>query len=157
MTKKSAGILMYRRFADVFEILLVHPGGPFWSNRDLGAWSIPKGEFGPEEDPEASARRELGEELGIQPEGELLPLGEIRQRGGKIVLAFALQGDFDVSALRSNTFEIEWPPRSGRMQVFPEVDRAGWFDLPTAREKIIDGQRPFLERLDAASHSGRAD
>ena len=139
---------MYRWGADGLEVLLVHPGGPFWSRRDLAAWSIPKGEIGPGEEPEASAKREFAEELGIQPEGDLLTLGEIRQRGGKTVLAFALQGKFDVAALRSNTFEIEWPPRSGRIQSFPEVDRAGWFDLPTAREKIIDGQRPFLERLD---------
>lgn len=139
---------MYRWGADGLEVLLVHPGGPFWSRRDLAAWSIPKGEIGPGEEPEASAKREFAEELGIQPGGDLLTLGEIRQRGGKTVLAFALQGKFDVAALRSNTFEIEWPPRSGRIQSFPEVDRAGWFDLPTAREKIIDGQRPFLERLD---------
>jgi predicted NUDIX family NTP pyrophosphohydrolase len=157
MSKKSAGILMYRWGADGLEVLLVHPGGPFWSRRDFGAWSIPKGEIGPGEEPEASAKREFVEELGIQPEGDLLALGEIRQRGGKTVLAYALQGSFDVAALRSNTFAIEWPPRSGTIQSFPEVDRAGWFDLPTAHEKILDGQRPFLERLDDICRASRTD
>jgi predicted NUDIX family NTP pyrophosphohydrolase len=157
MTKKSAGILMYRYVENAFEVLLVHPGGPFWSKRDVGAWSIPKGEFGPNEDPETSAKREFAEELGIQPEGDLLPLGEIRQRGGKVVIAFALRGNFDVSVLRSNTFEIEWPPRSGKVESFPEVDRAEWFDLTAARDKIIEGQRPFLDRIIRVCHAGPAD
>jgi predicted NUDIX family NTP pyrophosphohydrolase len=148
MPKKSAGILMYRRTRDGIEVLLVHPGGPFWSSRDLGAWSIPKGEYAESEDPEASARREFAEELDVEPQGNLLLLGELRQKSGKLVTAFALEGDFDIATLRSNTFDIEWPPRSGRMQSFPEVDRAEWFALPVAREKIIAGQRPFLDRIE---------
>jgi predicted NUDIX family NTP pyrophosphohydrolase len=149
MAKKSAGILMYKRAADTLLVLLVHPGGPFWIRRDLGAWSIPKGEHDPDEEPEAAARREFAEEMGLAPEGEFKPLGELRQRGGKLVTAFALEGDFDVGSLQSNVFEIEWPPRSGRMQSFPEVDNAEWFPLPLAREKIIASQRPFLDRLES--------
>lgn len=141
---------MYRRIGDALEVLLVHPGGPFWSKRDLGAWSIPKGEMAANEEPEASAKREFAEELGTLPEGDLLPLGKSRQRGGKIVLAFALPGNLDVSTVRSNMFEMEWPPHSKKMQLFPEIDRAGWFDLPTARQKIVDGQSPFLDRLGTA-------
>jgi predicted NUDIX family NTP pyrophosphohydrolase len=147
MARKSAGILMYRRVADMVLVLLVHPGGPFWIKRDRGAWSIPKGEYDPEEEPEMAARREFAEEMGLEPKGELKPLGELRQRGGKLVTAFALEGDFDVGSLKSNMFEMEWPPRSGRLQSFPEVDRAEWFALPLAHEKIIAGQRPFLDRL----------
>ena len=149
MTRKSAGILMYKRTADGILVLLVHPGGPFWSRRDLGAWSIPKGEYAESEEPETAARREFAEELGKEPEGTLRPLGEIRQAGGKFVVAFALEGDFDVTDLRSNTFEMEWPPRSGRFQAFPEVDRAEWLTLSRARDKIIAGQRPLLDRLEA--------
>ena len=148
MARKSAGILIYRRAADAILVLLVHPGGPFWSTRDLGAWSIPKGEYDPDEEPEVAARREFAEEMGLEAEGQLKPLGELRQRGGKLVTAFALEGDFDVGSLQSNVFEMEWPPRSGRMQSFPEVDKADWFTLPVARQKVISGQRPFLDRLE---------
>ena len=147
MAAKSAGILLYRRAAGAIEVLLVHPGGPFWSRRDLGAWSIPKGEFNEGEEPEAAARREFAEELGIELSGEFVPLGEIKQKAGKQVVAFAVEGDLDIAAIVSNSFEMEWPPRSGRKQSFPEIDRAGWFDLETAGEKIIPGQRLFLERL----------
>jgi predicted NUDIX family NTP pyrophosphohydrolase len=147
MAARSAGILMYRR-RDGLEVLLVHPGGPFWRSKDLGAWSIPKGEYGPDESPEAAARREFTEELGVTPKGALRPLGEVRQAGGKRVIAFAIAGDLDVETIRSNEIEIEWPPRSGRLQRFPEVDRAGWFALPLAREKIIAGQRPLLDLLE---------
>ena len=140
---------MYKQAVDGIRVLLVHPGGPFWSKRDLGAWSIPKGEYTGDEEPEAAARREFAEELGIELQLALRPLGEISQKGGKLVVAFAAEGDLDVTALRSNMFEIEWPPRSGRRQSFPEIDRAEWFALPAAREKIIDGQRPLLDRLEA--------
>jgi len=143
MATISAGILMYRGPV----VLLVRPGGPFWSNRDLGAWSIPKGELDNGEDVEAAARREFKEELGIEANGPLRPLGDIHQRSGKIVHAFALEGDLDVSAMRSNNIPIEWPPRSGRIIYAPEIDRAAWFNLPLARRKILSGQRPLLERL----------
>ena len=129
-------------------MLLVHPGGPFWRNKDDGAWSIPKGEINVGENPENVARREFLEELGTAPIAPLQPLGEIRQRGGKRVHAFAMKGDLDVGAVVSNTFEIDWPPRSGRTQTFPEIDRAEWFALPIARTKILEGQRPLLDRLE---------
>ena len=145
---RSAGILLYRIADGQPEVLLVHPGGPFWRNKDLGAWSIPKGERAAGEDAEATARREFAEELGVKPVGMLSPLGRIRQRGGKQVEAFAIQGEFDVDRLSSNSFEMEWPPRSGRMQSFPEVDRAGWFSLAEAREKINAGQRALIDRLE---------
>lgn len=148
MAAKSAGILAFRRKHGEIEVLLVHPGGPFWRNRDAGAWSIPKGEYGPGEDPEAVARREFSEEIGANIEGKLLALDDIRQRGGKIVRAFAVEADVDVENRRSNEFEIEWPPRSGRRQTFPEVDRAGWFDLTSARSKINEAQRVLLDQLE---------
>jgi predicted NUDIX family NTP pyrophosphohydrolase len=130
------------------EVLLVHPGGPFWARRDLGAWSIPKGEYGPDEAPLAAARREFAEELGVAaPEGPIEDLGEVRQKSGKLVRAWALAGDVDVSRLRSNTFTLEWPPRSGVTQEFPEVDRAEWFELAVAREKVTPAQVPLLDRL----------
>jgi predicted NUDIX family NTP pyrophosphohydrolase len=129
---------MYQGAGRTLEVLLVHPGGPFWRNKDDGAWSIPKGEIDAGEDPE---------ELGSAPAGPLRPLGEIRQRGGKRVHAFAMEGDLDVGTVVSNTFEMEWPPKSGRIQTFPEVDRAEWFALPVARRKILEGQRPQLDRL----------
>jgi predicted NUDIX family NTP pyrophosphohydrolase len=141
--------LMYNQNGGVLRVLLVHPGGPFWRNRDLGAWSIPKGEFDQAEDAEAAARREFREELGIEADGPLRALGEIRQRSGKIVCAFALEGDLDVSAVRSNTVAIEWPPRSGRTAHVPEVDGAAWLDLPLARRKILASQKPLLDRLEA--------
>jgi predicted NUDIX family NTP pyrophosphohydrolase len=148
VAKMSAGILAYRMNTRGLKVLLVHPGGPFWRNKDEGAWSIPKGEIDTSEDPEQAARREFAEELGPGATIlELTPLGEIRQRGGKRVIAFAGEGDFDTAALESNTFEIEWPPRSGRRQQFPEIDRAQWFDLEAARGKLISGQVEFLDRL----------
>jgi predicted NUDIX family NTP pyrophosphohydrolase len=143
----SAGILLYRRSAHGIEVLLVHPGGPFWARRDLGSWSIPKGEFGPDEEPAAAARREFAEELGVELPGELHPLGEVKQKAGKRVVGFAVEMDIDASTVHSNSFEMEWPPRSGRTKSFPEIDRAEWFDLDTARQKIIPGQAPFLDRL----------
>jgi predicted NUDIX family NTP pyrophosphohydrolase len=146
MPSKSAGIVAYRMHGRI-EVLLVHPGGPFWRNKDAGAWSIPKGEYADGEDPELAARREFAEELGLAPTMPLAALGEVRQRGGKIVTAFAAEFDIDARSIRSNTFEIEWPPRSGRRQSFPEVDRAEWFRLEQAQQKINQGQRPLLERL----------
>ena len=149
MSKTSAGLLVYRRRGAVVEVLLVHPGGPFWRNRDLEAWSIPKGEYEAGEEPETAALREFAEELGCLPAVDaMLPLGEVVQKGGKSVIAFAVEGDLDVTEVESNTFELEWPPRSGRRRTFPEVDRAEWFPLAVAREKIIPGQRPLLDRLE---------
>lgn len=147
MPPRSAGILAVRTHAGVPEVLLVHPGGPFWKARDNGAWSMPKGEFDLHEAPEAAARREFTEETGWTIDGPLRPIGEARQRSGKLIIGFAAQGDFDVGTLRSNAFEMEWPPRSGRRQAFPEVDRAAWFSLAEAFDKIVPGQRPFLDRL----------
>ncbi len=138
---------MYRRGVQGLEILLVHPGGPFWARKDLGAWSIPKGEYSEGDEALAAAIREFAEETGTHPRGELRPLGELTQPGRKIVTAFALEGDFDPTTLKSNTFELEWPPKSGRRATFPEVDRAGWFSLETARTKILLGQREFITRL----------
>lgn len=147
---RSAGILLYRGHGDRLEVLLVHPGGPVWTRRDAGAWSIPKGEYADGEDPLAAARREFTEELGVAPpEGEVLPLGEIRQKSGKRVIAWALAGDLDVAQVRSNTFAMQWPPRSGRMQEFPEVDRAEWFSVQEARDKLNPAQVQLVERLAA--------
>ncbi|HEV2901431.1 MAG TPA: NUDIX domain-containing protein [Pseudaminobacter sp.] len=154
MAARSAGTLVYRNRAKAIEVLLVHPGGPFWQKRDLGAWSIPKGEYADHEDAEATARREFTEETGWTIAGEMTPLGDIRQKAGKTVSAFAAEGDFDPATLASNSFEMEWPPRSGRVASFPEVDRAGWFALADAREKIIEGQRPLLDRLEALLGGG---
>ncbi|TCR69734.1 NUDIX domain-containing protein [Bosea sp. BK604] len=148
MAATSAGLLLYRRSAEGPSILLVHPGGPFWKNKDGGAWSIPKGEIGDGEDPLAAAIREFQEELGTRPVGDFAPLGEVVQRAGKRVLAFAIEGDLDAAAIESNSFTLEWPPRSGRIAQFPEVDRADWFSLPVARKKILESQRPFLDRLE---------
>jgi len=148
VAKRSAGILLYRVRDGTPEVLLVHPGGPFWAKRDRGAWSIPKGEYEDGEDPRACALRELEEELGTAPPlGALVDIGSVRQKGGKQVVAWAAEGDFDPAALRSNTFEMEWPPRSGRREAFPEVDRAEWFETTEARERILPGQAPFLDRL----------
>ena len=146
----SAGLELFReRGADgALEVLLGHMGGPFWARKDEGAWSIPKGELEPDEDPLAGARREFAEELGhAPPDGPVIELGEIRQKAGKRVIAFAVQGDFDPADIVPGTFELEWPPRSGRRQAFPEVDRVAWFDLPTAAAKIVRGQVALLERL----------
>jgi predicted NUDIX family NTP pyrophosphohydrolase len=138
---------MYRGNGHALEVLLVHPGGPFWRNKDDGAWSIPKGEINAGENPHDVARREFAEEIGSAAAGPLRPLGEIRQRGGKQVHAFAVEGDLDIRTVKSNTFEMEWPPKSGRLQAFPEIDRAEWFALPVARGKILASQRPLLDRL----------
>jgi predicted NUDIX family NTP pyrophosphohydrolase len=146
-SSSSAGILMYRRTGPSLEVLLVHPGGPYWRKKDEGAWSIPKGEIDDGEEAEIAARREFMEETGVALSETLEPLGEIRQRGGKRVIAFAVESDLDVQAVRTNTFEIEWPPKGGRMQSFPEIDRAEWFDLPFAHAKIIESQRPLLDQL----------
>lgn len=148
MASKSAGIVAFRRKRKRIEVLLVHPGGPFWRNKDLGAWSIPKGEYDSGENPEDAARREFWEEVGVEITKELLSLGEVRQRGGKTVAAYAVESDVDIANFKSNSFEIEWPPRSGRRQTFPEVDRAEWFDLAAAYEKINAAQRTLLERLE---------
>jgi predicted NUDIX family NTP pyrophosphohydrolase len=148
--RQSAGLLLHREREGRLEVLLVHPGGPAWARRDLGAWSIPKGEYGSDEDPLLAARREFEEELGSAPPGaEAHDLGEVRQRAGKRVRAWAIQGDLDAAAITSNTCEIEWPPRSGKRIEIPEVDRAEWFSIPDAREKINVGQLPLLERLEA--------
>ncbi|MCS3761081.1 NUDIX domain-containing protein [Bradyrhizobium centrosematis] len=146
MPSKSAGIIAYRK-RRTLEVLLVHPGGPFWRNKDLGAWSIPKGEYADEEAADVAARREFAEELGLELSEPLTALGQVKQRGGKLVTAFAVELDLDPRSVRSNSFEMEWPPRSGKRQVFPEVDRAEWFTLEEARERINAGQRPLLDRL----------
>lgn len=147
MVVRSAGILLYRCLDGELHVLLAHPGGPFWQRRDAGSWTIPKGEIAAGEDAETAARREFREELGVELTQRLQPLGEIVQKAGKRVIAFALHGDFDPAQLRSNTFELEWPPRSGKRATFPEIDRVAWFDMPTAREKLLAGQLPLLERL----------
>lgn len=140
-------ILMYRQAGSELEVLLVHPGGPYRRHKDDGAWSIPKGEMDEGEDAAIAARREFLEETGCALSGPLEPLGDILQRGGKRVTAFAVEGDLDVDAIKSNTFEIEWPPKGGKMQSFPEIDHAAWFDLPAARVKILESQRLLLDRL----------
>jgi predicted NUDIX family NTP pyrophosphohydrolase len=147
MPKRSAGLLIYRRKNHGTEVFLAHPGGPFWAKKDLNAWSIPKGEYGSGEDPLAAAKREFEEETGFRPEGTFVALGDLKQAGGKIVTAWAVEGDCDLSVLRSNTFSLEWPPRSGRMVEFPEVDRWQWFSIEEARERLLSGQKVFLDRL----------
>jgi predicted NUDIX family NTP pyrophosphohydrolase len=148
MAKISAGLLLYRRRGTALEILLVHPGGPFWAKKDLGAWSIVKGEAAAGEDLLACAKREFLEETGCAAEGSFRPLAPIRQAGGKEVHAWSVEMDCDAAAIRSNLFEMEWPPRSGRRQSFPEIDRAEWFDPATARQKINKGQLPLIEELE---------
>jgi predicted NUDIX family NTP pyrophosphohydrolase len=159
---RSAGLLLYRRRAtgeggaDHVHVLLVHPGGPLWARRDEGWWSVPKGELAPGEEPLAAAAREFAEELGVPaPPGARIPLGQVVQAGGKRVVAFAVEGELDVAAIVPGTTEIEWPPRSGRRLTIPEVDRVAWFDLPTARVKLLAGQAPFLDRLDGLLRAGR--
>jgi len=147
MKKRSAGILMYKRSGQELLLLLVHPGGPFWAKKDLGAWSIPKGEYLEAEEPFAVAKREFCEELGVQPSGEFWDLGALVQPSRKEIIAWAVEGDFSVAELRSNTFELEWPPKSGRKKEFPEVDRAEWFSIADARRKILPGQSEFIDRL----------
>jgi predicted NUDIX family NTP pyrophosphohydrolase len=148
MPRVSAGLLMFRRRPDGPEALLVHPGGPFWRNKDLGAWTIPKGEPAEGEEPLATARREFEEETGIHPEGELHPLGSITQKGGKVVHAWAFEGDCDPAAVCSNTFDVQWPPGSGQWRSFPEVDRAEFFALDEARRRINPAQVALLDRLE---------
>jgi predicted NUDIX family NTP pyrophosphohydrolase len=148
MPRRSAGILLYRRRQGALEVLLVHPGGPMWVNRDAGAWSIPKGEYSDDEDPQAVALREFQEETGQPPPtGDLVDLGEIRQKGGKVVTAWATPGDLDPEAITSNTFKLQWPPNSGRWRTIPEVDRAGWFDPSTAKDKLLAAQAELVDRL----------
>ena len=145
--KHSAGILVYRQSHKGLRVLLAHPGGPFWVNKDAGAWTIPKGEINPAEDHLATAVREFEEETGIRLSGDFLTLGEIKQKGGKVVHAWAHEAEVDVAAIKSNLCEIEWPPRTGRTQLVPEIDRAEWFDLETARQKILPSQMALLDRL----------
>jgi predicted NUDIX family NTP pyrophosphohydrolase len=147
MAKTSAGLLLYRWREGRLEVFLVHPGGPFWARKDQGAWSIPKGEFTPGEDPLLAARREVEEETGLVPDGAFVALSPLRQAGGKIVHAFALESDCDPTAIRSNSFTIEWPPRSGERREFPEIDRAAWFALAEAQRKILKSQLGLLEQL----------
>jgi predicted NUDIX family NTP pyrophosphohydrolase len=145
---RSAGILLFRRTGGAVEVLIVHPGGPLWARRDDGAWSIPKGEYDSGEEPLAAARREFEEEIGAPlPDGEALALGEVRLKSGKRVVAWALEGDVDAAAIRSNTFAMQWPPRSGRIQEFPEVDRGEWFTPARARVKLHPAQVEFVDRL----------
>jgi predicted NUDIX family NTP pyrophosphohydrolase len=155
MAKQSAGLLVYRVREGALEVFLVHPGGPFWAKKDAGAWSIPKGEFASDEEPLAAAKREFTEETGIEVAGPFAKLGTIRQSGGKLIHAFVAEADFDATAIVSNTFTMEWPPRSGRFAEFPEVDRAGWVPLETAAEKINTAQRELLTRLRAAFDGAR--
>ncbi|MGE5172453.1 MAG: NUDIX domain-containing protein [Betaproteobacteria bacterium] len=145
--KISAGVLMYRKGKNEIEVFLVHPGGPFFMKKDAGAWSIPKGEIGEGEDPLGAAKREFEEETGCRPEGSFLPLKSVKQKSGKIVLSWAVEGDCDADSITSNTFSLEWPPKSGRTQEFPEVDRAAWFTIGEARQKINPAQAPLLDEL----------
>jgi predicted NUDIX family NTP pyrophosphohydrolase len=147
MSKKSAGLLLYREGSGRLEVLLVHPGGPFWAKKDEGAWSIPKGEFEDNEDPLSAAKREFAEETGLSPDGEAIPLQPVRQPSGKLIYAWVMGCDVDLAQFRSNTFSMEWPPKSGRYQEFPEVDRAAWLTIEAARHKIVKGQAPFLDQL----------
>jgi predicted NUDIX family NTP pyrophosphohydrolase len=148
MPKHSAGLLLYRDTGGCVEVLIAHPGGPFWARKDDGAWSIPKGEYASEEDAWSAAQREFGEELGLEvPAGPRMDLGEVKQSGGKLVTAFAVCADLDVTGARSNTVEMEWPRGSGRMLQFPEVDRVAWLSVETARVKLLKSQVPFLDRL----------
>jgi predicted NUDIX family NTP pyrophosphohydrolase len=148
MARKSAGLLMFRRRNSAVELLLVHPGGPFWAKKDLGAWSIPKGEYEEPDDPLEAAQREFREETGFLPREPFLALGSLKQPSGKLITAWAFEGDCDPKALESNRFELEWPPKSGRIQSFPEVDRAEWFDSAEARRRILPGQSPFVDAVE---------
>ncbi|MCV7031125.1 NUDIX domain-containing protein [Mycobacterium sherrisii] len=148
MPKLSAGVLLYRVRDGVVEVLIAHPGGPFWARKDDGAWSIPKGEYADDEDPWAAAQREFAEELGLPtPTGPRLDLGALKQPGGKVVTAFAVRGDLDITGAHSNTFELEWPKGSGRIREFPEVDRVEWLPVARARDKLLKGQRAYLDVL----------
>jgi predicted NUDIX family NTP pyrophosphohydrolase len=147
MAKRSAGLLLFKRCDGKVQVFLVHPGGPFWRKKDAGAWSIPKGEYEEGEDPLAAAKREFEEETGIKPQGKFIALGEIKQPSGKVVSAWAFEGDCSPKEIQSNTFSMEWPPKSGHKREFPEVDRADWFALDDARRRIVKGQIGFLDRL----------
>ena len=147
MPKQAAGILLYRQSPRGLEVLLAHPGGPLWARKDLGAWTIPKGQFGNDESALDAAKREFEEEMGTPARGAFAELGSIKQPSGKIVHAFTAESDFDVSKVKSNLFTLEWPPRSGKSGEFPEVDRAEWFSIDEARKRILKGQEPFLDRL----------
>jgi predicted NUDIX family NTP pyrophosphohydrolase len=147
MPKKSAGILLFRKKGGHLEVFLVHPGGPFFVKKDLAAWSIPKGEVNDDEDPLAAAKREFLEETAVAIDGEFVALNPIRQKSGKVVLAWAVEGEIDETSIRSNSFAMEWPPRSGRFQEFPEIDKGAWFSIPEARQKIIVAQAGFLDEL----------
>ncbi len=147
MSKQSAGLLLYRRRQGKLELFLAHPGGPFWAKKDAGAWSIPKGEYGSDEDPLDAARREFNEETGFTATGPFQPLTPLRQKSGKLIHAFACEGEADPEKLQSNTFSLEWPPHSGKYQEFPEIDRAAWFPLAEAKKKIHPGQEGFLKEL----------
>lgn len=155
MPKLSAGLLLFRETDGALEVLIGHPGGPFWARKDEGAWSIPKGEYIEGEDPWAAAQREFTEEIGTPPPaGRRIDLAPVRQPGGKVVTAFAVRGDLDADGVVSNTFTLEWPRGSGQFREFPEIDRAGWFDLAAARVKLLKGQRPLLDQLEAALGRG---
>jgi len=147
MPKMSAGLLMYRHRDGQVEVFVVHPGGPFWAKKDLGSWTIPKGEYPESEDPLHAAQREFQEETGFRAEGSFIPLGDLKQPSGKMLTAWAFEGDCDPGQLKSNTFPLEWPPRSGRQVEFPEIDCGEWFEIEAAREKLLPGQRPLLDRL----------
>ena len=155
MAKKSAGLLLYRNESGTLEVFLVHPGGPFWARKDSGSWSIPKGEFVEGEEPLDAARREFEEETGFTAAGEFTELKPLKQPSGKVIYAWAVKGDCDASEIRCNTFSMEWPPRSGQQQEFPEVDRAGWFELDAAKVKLLKGQIGFLEQLEQKIIAGK--
>jgi predicted NUDIX family NTP pyrophosphohydrolase len=155
MAKESAGLLVYRRRAGTLEVFLVHPGGPIWQNKDLGAWSIPKGEYSAGQDALEVAKRELNEETGQRVDGDFVPLAAVRQGSGKVVAAWAVEADLEATNIHSNTFSMEWPPRSGKLQEFPEVDRAGWFTVDAAAEKMIEGQRGLLAQLQSRLEAER--
>jgi predicted NUDIX family NTP pyrophosphohydrolase len=147
MPKQAAGVLLFRRGPSGLEVLLAHPGGPLWARKDAGSWTLPKGQFTGEEQPLDAARREFEEEMGAPPVGQFITLGTIKQPSGKVIHAWAAESDFDCATVKSNLFSLEWPPRSGKLAEFPEVDRAGWFSIEEARVKILKGQAPFLDRL----------
>lgn len=147
MAKQAAGILLFRRGPAGLQVLLAHPGGPLWTRKDYGSWTIPKGQFTEGELPLDAARREFEEEMGTAPSGDFQPLGTLKQPSGKVIHAWAAEADFDVASVKSNLFSMEWPPKSGQMAEFPEVDRAAWFSIAEARHKILKGQQPFLDRL----------
>lgn len=152
MPQQSAGIVLYRIQNNSIQVFLVHPGGPYWSKKDEGAWSIPKGEFNENEEPLAAAKREFQEETGIKIAGEFIQLNPVKQKGGKMVYAWAVEGDIDPAKIKSNSFEIEWPPRSGKMKSFPEIDKAAWFQLNDAQKKIIEAQSTLIKELESKIH-----